>query len=80
MTVESRRGSRPRCDGFALAAAGRSQSFLAVGAAELSGLDLSRPLEEAVSHVLDGFPELDVHPDESRCSRSATGSMNGSVK
>ncbi len=54
-------------DGFALAAAGRSQPFPAVGAAVLrgllSGLDLSRRLDEAVSHVLDGFPELDVHPD-----------------
>ncbi len=54
-------------DGFALAAAGRSQPFPAVGAAVLrgllSGLDLSCPLDEAVSHVLDGFPELDVHPD-----------------
>ena len=54
-------------DGFALAAAGRSQPFPAVGAAVLrgllSGLDLSRPLDETVSHVLDAFPELDVHPD-----------------
>ena len=54
-------------DGFALSAAGRSQPFPAVGAAVLSGLlsglGLSGPLDEAVSHVLDGFPELDVHPD-----------------
>lgn len=54
-------------DGFALAAAGRSQPFPAVGAAVLrgllTGLDLSRPLDDAVSHVLSGFPELDVHPD-----------------
>jgi 2-haloacid dehalogenase len=54
-------------DGFALAAAGRSQPFPAVGAGVLRGLltgrDLSRPVGEAVSHVLDGFPELDLHPD-----------------
>jgi 2-haloacid dehalogenase len=54
-------------DGFALAAAGRSRAFPDVGAAVLrgllSGLDVNCPLEQAVSHVLDGFPELDVHPD-----------------
>lgn len=54
-------------DGFALAAAGRARPFPVVAAAVLrgllSGLDLSRSLEEAVSHVLDGFPELDVHAD-----------------
>lgn len=54
-------------DGFALAAAGRAQPFPRVGAAVLrgllSGLELDRPLEQAVSHVLDGFPELELHPD-----------------
>jgi 2-haloacid dehalogenase len=54
-------------DGFALAAAERAQPFPRVGAAVLrgllSGLDLDRPLEQAVSHVLDGFPELELHPD-----------------
>lgn len=54
-------------DGFALAAAGRAQPFPAIGAAGLrgllTGLALDRPLEQAVSHVLSGFPELEVHPD-----------------
>jgi 2-haloacid dehalogenase len=54
-------------DGFALAAAGRARPFPVVGAgalrALLSGRELQRPVEEAVAHVLGGFPELDVHPD-----------------
>lgn len=54
-------------DGFALAAAGGAQPFPEVGAAVLRGLlskaDLTRPLEDAVSHVLDGFPLLGTHPD-----------------
>ena len=29
----------------------------------LSGLPLERPVDDAVAHVLDGFPLLDVHPD-----------------
>ncbi len=47
-------------DGFALAVAGRSQPFPAVGAAVLrgllNGLDLSRPLDEAVSTCSTGSP------------------------
>lgn len=54
-------------DGFALAAAGASRPFADVGKAvlreQLTGLDLRRDLEPAVSHVLDGFPYLDLHPD-----------------
>lgn len=54
-------------DGFALAAAGRARPFPDVGAAVLrgllAGLELERPLEDAVTHVLNGFPQLDVHPD-----------------
>ncbi|HVM28040.1 MAG TPA: haloacid dehalogenase type II [Mycobacteriales bacterium] len=54
-------------DGFALAAAGRAQPFPAIGAAVLRGLlsgrDLTRRLDDAVEHVLDGIPRLDVHPD-----------------
>lgn len=54
-------------DGFALAAAQQFRPFPDVGAAVLrgllSGLQLTRPVEEAVSHVLEGFPLLDVHPD-----------------
>ncbi|CAN5226266.1 haloacid dehalogenase type II [soil metagenome] len=54
-------------DGFALAAAQRARTFREVGAAVLrgllAGLDLDRPVEDAVTHVLSGIPELDVHPD-----------------
>lgn len=54
-------------DGFALAAAGRAQPFPVVGAGVLrgvlTGLDLSRSMSDAVQHVLDGFPLLDLHPD-----------------
>lgn len=54
-------------DGFALAAAQQSRRFPDVGAAVLrgllSGVELTRPVDEAVSHVLEGFPLLDVHPD-----------------
>lgn len=54
-------------DGFALAAAGRARPFSEIGAAVLrgllSGVELSCPLEDAVSRVLEGIPELDVHPD-----------------
>ena len=54
-------------DGFALAAAQQSRPFPEVGAAVLTGLltglPLTRPVDEAVSSVLDGFPLLDVHPD-----------------
>ena len=54
-------------DGFGLAAAGLFRPFPELGAAVLrgllSGLHLTRPLGDAVSHVLDGFPELEVHPD-----------------
>ena len=54
-------------DGFALATAGHARPFPVVAAAVMrglfSGLDLSRSLEEAVSHVLDGFSELELHAD-----------------
>ena len=54
-------------DGFALAAAQQGRPFPEVGAAVLrgmlSGLQLDRPLDDAVSHVLDGVLLLDVHPD-----------------
>ena len=54
-------------DGFALAAAQQSRAFPEIGAAVLRGLlsgqQLERPVDEAVSHVLDGVPLLDVHPD-----------------
>ena len=54
-------------DGFALAAAGRAQPFPAIGATVLRGLlhgrELTCPTADAVDHVLEGFPQLDVHPD-----------------
>ena len=55
-------------DGFALAAAGQARRFPEIGAAVLRGLLTGLPgvtgdVEEAVSHVLSGVPELDVHPD-----------------
>ena len=55
-------------DGFGLAASGTSRTFPEVGAAVLRGLlsalpGLRVPVEEAVGHVLAGFPTLGVHPD-----------------
>jgi 2-haloacid dehalogenase len=54
-------------DGFALAAAGSYSSFaaLADGALRtvLAGHSLDRDIDSAVSYILDGFAELDVHPD-----------------
>jgi 2-haloacid dehalogenase len=54
-------------DGFALAAAQRARAFPDIGAAVLrtllTGCTLDRPVDDAVSHVLAGFPLLDVHPD-----------------
>ena len=54
-------------DGFALAVGGTSAPFAAVAAAGLrgllTGLPLDRALEDAVTHVLAGFDQLDVHPD-----------------
>lgn len=55
-------------DGFALAAAGAYADFHSVAAAVLRGQlaqveALRKPTEDAVEYVLDGFAELDVHPD-----------------
>ncbi|WP_418276606.1 haloacid dehalogenase type II [Isoptericola jiangsuensis] len=54
-------------DGFALTASGDIESFAVLAAEALrvrwAGLDLDRPLEEAVDHVMQGFSELEVHPD-----------------
>lgn len=54
-------------DGFALAAAGRARPFPRIGAAVLRvllhGRELTRPVDDAVAHVLDGVALLDVHPD-----------------
>lgn len=54
-------------DGFALAVAGVGEPFAEVGAAALRttlhGQRLTGSLDEAVDHVMNGFTELDVHPD-----------------
>lgn len=54
-------------DGFALAAAGATSTFAAIGEGVLStlltGLPLDRHMDAAVQHVLDGFSALPVHPD-----------------
>ncbi len=54
-------------DGFALAAAGAAEPFSRIGAealrASLTGLPLATSLDEAVTHVMDGFSQLGVHPD-----------------
>lgn len=54
-------------DGFALAAAGASEPFAALGAevlrVRLHDQPLDRPLDDAVDHVMQGFTELGVHSD-----------------
>jgi len=54
-------------DGFALTAAGSQERFavLAEHSARvvLSGVPLTRGLDDAVQHLMTGFMELDVHPD-----------------
>jgi 2-haloacid dehalogenase len=54
-------------DGFALAVNDVNPSFAALAAEQLrvllGPLDLNRHLDDAVSHVLGGFAELNCHPD-----------------
>lgn len=54
-------------DGFALTAAGVSDSFARIATESLRvmvhGLALDRDTDEAVKHVMDGFGGLPVHPD-----------------
>ncbi|MDY7541339.1 MULTISPECIES: haloacid dehalogenase type II [unclassified Cryobacterium] len=54
-------------DGFALAAAGGSAKFAVIGSEILRGFlrdsALSRSLDDAVNHIMDGFGTLSVHPD-----------------
>ena len=54
-------------DGFALAAAGTSESFADIAAAllrvQLPEAHLNRSLPDAVAFVMDGFGDLSVHPD-----------------
>jgi len=65
-------------DGFALAAAGGSASFSVIGADILRDLfrtvDLTRPLDEAVGHVLDGLGQLNLHSDVADGVRTLKGS------
>jgi 2-haloacid dehalogenase len=54
-------------DGFALTAAGVAEPFARVGAealrTTLRGLPLTKDLDEAVAHIMDGFAKLRVHAD-----------------
>lgn len=54
-------------DGFALTVSGASESFAGLGAealrVRLEGQPLTRPLGQAVDHVMQGFSALGVHPD-----------------
>ncbi|MEW1821201.1 haloacid dehalogenase type II [Arthrobacter sp. NPDC080031] len=54
-------------DGFALAASGDNGSFATLGAGALrgllSGVELDRPLDAAVDHVMGGLAALGVHSD-----------------
>jgi 2-haloacid dehalogenase len=54
-------------DAFALTAAGGTERFATFASAGLrgilTGLPLTRDLDAAVEHVMDGFSALEVHPD-----------------
>lgn len=54
-------------DGFALAAAGSGEKFATIASSVLRNIlttvHLNRRLEDAVSHVMEGFATLPVHPD-----------------
>lgn len=54
-------------DGFALAAAGGTAKFSAIGSETLRGMlrevALTRSVDDAVRHVMDGFATLSLHPD-----------------
>lgn len=54
-------------DGFALTVVNASDSFARIGSEALRvilhGMDLTRELEQAVEHVMEGFGMLEVHPD-----------------
>jgi len=64
-------------DGFALAAAGSSQTFADIAAAllrvQLPEPELNRSVLDAVAHVMDGFGELGVHPDVAEGVRALAG-------
>ena len=54
-------------DGFAVAAAGGTAKFSAIGSEVLRGLlrdvALTRSLDDAVTHIMHGFESLSLHPD-----------------
>ncbi|MGV8965826.1 MAG: haloacid dehalogenase type II [Cellulomonas sp.] len=54
-------------DGFALTAAGSMAPFAQLGTgvlrASLQGRPLNRTVDDAITHIMGGFAELDVHPD-----------------
>ena len=54
-------------DGFALAAAGGTAKFATIGSEILRGLlrdvALTRSLDDAVTHIMNGFQSLSLHPD-----------------
>ncbi|WP_104081622.1 haloacid dehalogenase type II [Cryobacterium sp. Y11] len=54
-------------DGFALAAAGGTAKFSAIGAEILRGalrdVTVTRSLDDAVTHIMHGFESLSLHPD-----------------
>jgi 2-haloacid dehalogenase len=54
-------------DGFARTAAGESERFAVLAESGLRvvlhGIELDRPVNDAVAHVLDGFAALSVHAD-----------------
>ncbi|MBG6215232.1 2-haloacid dehalogenase [Cryobacterium sp. CAN_C3] len=54
-------------DGFALAAAGGTSKFSVIGShllrEMLRDVALTRSLDDAVNHIMDGFAALNLHPD-----------------
>ncbi|TFC18936.1 haloacid dehalogenase type II [Cryobacterium algoritolerans] len=54
-------------DGFALAAAGGTTKFSVIGShllrEMLRDVTLTRSLDDAVNHIMDGFAALNLHPD-----------------
>ncbi|MBG6055696.1 2-haloacid dehalogenase [Salinibacterium sp. CAN_S4] len=65
-------------DGFALAASGTSEKFAVVGAEMLRdafrGVALDRGVDEAITHVMSGFGQLELHPDVVGGVRGLSGS------
>lgn len=64
-------------DGFALTVAGVGEPFARIGEEQarisLNGLQLSKSIEDAVAHIMDGFGELGVHDDVPDGIRALSG-------